>query len=99
MRGHRNPRSFAKNYGKPVGTDERFIDRAKREWFVQLAGSYCMLLPSGPALNARVDGPELFDFLQGAGSVIGSEVYPGTALGVEPISGAGVMQINSFDVN
>jgi hypothetical protein len=91
-------RSFAKNHGKPVGTNGRFIDRTKREWFVQLAGAYCMLLPADTALNAEIDGPELFDFLQGAGLVTGSEVYPGTAIGVEPISGAGVLRLNSFDV-
>jgi hypothetical protein len=84
---------------EPIRTGA-YKDSQGRVWIARRVGTYCMfMLDSGDALKGDIDLKGFFDFLMGAGLATGDMVYPGTALGVEPAYGAGMLRLNSFAVS
>jgi hypothetical protein len=84
---------------EPIRTGA-YKDSQGRVWVARRVGTYCMfMLDSGDALKGDIDLKGFFDFLMGAGLATGEMVYPGTALGVEPAYGAGMLRLNTFSVS
>jgi hypothetical protein len=92
-------RSFALGpLSAPIRTG-RFTDPTGRVWLARKTGDYAMYLPEvGDALEFKGDLKWFFDHLQGADIATPSMIYPGTAIGVEPATGGGMLRIDNFSV-
>jgi hypothetical protein len=83
---------------QPIRTG-RFTDPTGRVWLARKAGAYAMYLPEvGDALEFKGDLKWFFDHLQGADIATPNMIYPGTAIGVEPAMGGGMLRIDNFAV-
>lgn len=85
--------------GEPLGT---FTDASGRAWKVAKQpaphGPYYMFIPAGEMLVGMIDFKAALDFLPAKGCVTGEEWFTGLALGIEPVTGSGSVQLQSLSV-
>ena len=83
---------------KAIGS---YRDDAGQVWVVRRAGDFCMLLPPGGhwASNGSIDLKSTFAFLRARGLIKGDEWFNGLAIGVEPVRGAGRLEVQHWTVS
>ncbi len=90
------------NGGQQIGT---YVDEQGREWRAAyrnspVGGYYVMLIPAnGEDVEGEFNWAGVFDFLVNEDVLDGTEWFTGIAVGVEPIAGAGQVQIDAFAVD
>jgi len=90
-------RNFVEN-GRQIGI---FTDGQKRQWRVSIDEKYCTLMPldGGDVPSGSIDMLEAVRWLQAKNVVPADAWFTGVAFGVEPIWGAGTVQVKRWAVD